>query len=311
MKKILTILAVLVVLTSCYKINPWMDRKFYDGVWTIEKKVITQFDETGNHSAQDEFEMEGELVLRKDSLFFSSSINEIPNAGRWTVNRVGKGDIIYIWDDPQSTGPICDRKVTVSNKSSKKMTLQFIQIDTEGKIEFKTEYFLVYKEKVNYDDPPTQPVTKGFKYTDKTGKQVIIPLTKVDVVDDTYIPSGGGNPIACKKVTLEFFHTNENNIYQAIKIIFNTDDDGEYTGNYPYQFTGGNRILSMTFWDGGNTTSFINLIQDGSTSLNITEIDTASGVKTVKGTWSEILFNNIPQSLNEAKMTNVEIDAIL
>lgn len=311
MKKIIAILSGLIFMTACYKINPWLDRKAYDGVWTLEKKVLTQFDDAGNTSAQDETTLEGELTLRKDSLFYSSGISELPSEGRWTVNRVGKGDVLYIWDDPQSTGSVCNRKVTVIKKSNKKMTLQFIQIDSEGKIDSKAEYFLIYKEKINYDDTPFQPVTKGFKYTDKTGKQVIIPLTNITVVNDSYIPSGGGTPVACKKVTLEFVHINQDEIYQAVKLIFNTDDDGDYVGNYPYQFTGGNRILSMTFWDGGNTTSYINLIQDGSSALNITEIDTESEVKIVKGTWSEILFNNTPESLNEAKMSNVEIDASL
>lgn len=311
MRKLFPFISILIFVSACYKINPWLDRRAYDGVWTLDKKVITQFDESGNASGQNETNPQGELTLRKDSLLSSSGIDVLPTTGRWTVNRIGKGDVLYIWNEPTNLSATCDYKITVTKKTAKKMVLQFIQIGTTGKIEYKTEYYLSFKEKVNYDDPPYQPATHGFKYTDKTGSTVVILLINIDVENDSYIPSGGGAPVACKKVTLEFSHYNENNVYQAVKVIFNTDDDGDYTGNYPYDLIGGNRVMFMAFWDGGTSSSFYHLIQQGSTSLFLNEIDTESNLKIVKGSWAEIKFSNTPQSLNEPKMLNVEIDARL
>lgn len=304
-------LVFLIIFSSCYKFNEWNDKRAFVGNWAIEEVIVTDFDANGDEINTISQTGSGFISMTKDELYFSSGITEIPSSGRWVVVREGKKDVLYFFVDTDLENDYWDEKVTVSKKSSKKMTWTYFNIDnTTGKLLSKKEY--VFKKTGDSPEPePTACSGITFSLPGETERHCLNIYAVTYSTESVYVDTAG-QALPYEQLKLEFSNNASGTAYNFIRIIVNSNPNGEVTtGTYPYNSDVLNPFSSTSFfgfWDGGNSYSDLREWTSSSSSVEISSYSKNATSLTIVASINEVHLDEVLPSFNASTLTNVEID---
>lgn len=311
MKTIKLIPILLIAFYSCSKFNEWKDKKAFVGNWIIEEIVVTDFDSNGEEVNTLSQTASGFISMTKDELYLSSGIAEIPSSGRWVVVREGKKDVLYFFVDTDLENDYWDEKVTVSSKSSKKMIWTYFNIDnTTGKLLSKKEYF--FKKTGDALEPEPEPCSGiSFSLPGETERHCLNIAAVTYSTESAYVDTAG-QALPYEQLKLEFSNNASGTAYNFVRIIVNSDPNGEMaTGTYPYNSDVLNPFSSTSFfgfWDGGNAYSDLREWTSSSSSVEITTYSKDASTLNIVASIAEVQLDEILPGFNTSTLTNVEID---
>lgn len=290
MKKIVQLLVIIILLTSCAKLKENIEIRKYDGYWKLVSLETTYYDTLGKVSSTTTIDTIGSLKLSKEGDFRATGISELNTVGKWLLSYYGKKDMI-LFDEIRAT---------TDRKSKNKLEIEFTLGDNQGRLVSVKKYFLEFEKKIDYKDE--KDVKYGISFKDAGGKEHFYESNGIVTTTET-------NFLTTKyKTSIDFINTKEADaVYKFIRIIIIGDENGFSNTNYTWSGSwSSNVISSFQFWDDGTNSSGI-IYASSASDLNITANDLVNQTS-VKGNIQTVDFSSTIPSLGTNKFTDIVID---
>lgn len=289
-KRFSLICFILVSLFSCNKAKQKLQIRKYDGYWKLVEVENVFYDINGQDSTSSISKKEGSLKLSKKGTYQSEGIAEIASQGDWFLSYYGKRDVIIFKNN----------RATISQKSRKKMTLEFSTGKGNGMRYSHTTYTFEFDKEIDYKEE--ENLKFGVSFKDASGKEYFYESNQITTKTET-------NWNDTKYVTiLDFINSKENAgdaKYLRIKLVGNAT--GFANTAYTWNAAWSDHVINyIEFWDNGSNPDGV-ISASFSSDMVITENDLLNQ-KSVKASIGNIDFSETIPSLGTNKLSNLQIN---